>query len=285
MFKIIGGDGIEYGPVSADQVRQWITEGRADAATRVRAEDGNDWMPLGNVPEFAAAFAAKPPPPPPPGGSVASQLQPMHGALAETYIARDYDVDIGRCFSRGWQLVMARFWPNVGVTALIILVTIALDAVPFLGFLASITLSGVFLTGLDWYFLKQLRGESVTASDAFAGFSIAFGPLVLFTLIGNLLTMLGCLLLIIPGLYLIVAWMMFSGLLILDKRLDFWSAMELSRRVVSHHWFQCFGLFLVAGLVILAGVLACGIGVFVGLPVATAAIVVAYQDIFCERAR
>jgi hypothetical protein len=285
MFKIIGADGIEYGPVSADQVRQWIAEGRADASTRIHAEESKEWMPLGNVPEFSAAFAAKPPPPPPPGGSVAAQLQPMHGALADTYIARDYDVDIGRCLSRGWELVTARFWPNVGVTALIILVTLAVESVPVLGIIALFTISGVFLTGLNWYFLKQLLNETVTASDAFAGFSLAFGALVLFTLIANLLTVVGCLLLILPGLYLLVAWMLFGGLLILDKQLDFWTAMELSRRVVTHHWFQCFGLFVVALLATLAGVLACGIGLFVSLPVATAAIVVAYQDIFCERAR
>jgi len=285
MFKIIGADGNEYGPVTPDQVRQWIGEGRANASTRVRAEDAKDWVPLGNVPEFADAFAAQPPPLPPPGGSPVARLQPLHGALAENYISRDYDVDIGRCISKGWELVKARFWPNVGVTALILLIDLAVVSIPILGIVASLTLSGVFLTGLDWYFLKQLRGGTVSASDAFAGFSLAFGPLVLFTLVGNLLTGLGCLLLILPGLYLFVAWLLFSGLLILDKQLDFWTAMELSRKVVTHHWFQCFGLAVVATLVALAGVLACGIGVFVTMPIATAAIVVAYEDIFCERAR
>jgi len=100
MFKIIGADGVEYGPVNADQVRQRIAEGRADAATRVRAEDARDGIPLGNVPEFAAAFAAKPPPPAA-GVPAVSPMQPLHGALAENYIARDYDVDIGRCLRTG----------------------------------------------------------------------------------------------------------------------------------------------------------------------------------------
>ena len=31
MYKILGGDGKEYGPVLADTLRQWVREGRANA--------------------------------------------------------------------------------------------------------------------------------------------------------------------------------------------------------------------------------------------------------------
>ena len=73
MFKIIGGDRREYGPVTTEALRQWIAEGRANARTKVRAEGTTDWTSLGNLPEFASAFpstTATPPPiltqPPPP---------------------------------------------------------------------------------------------------------------------------------------------------------------------------------------------------------------------------
>jgi hypothetical protein len=39
MYKIIGADGNEYGPVNDEQIRQWIAEGRANEQTRVRVED------------------------------------------------------------------------------------------------------------------------------------------------------------------------------------------------------------------------------------------------------
>jgi hypothetical protein len=39
MFTIIGGDGVEYGPVSADQVRAWITAGRANLETKAKTLD------------------------------------------------------------------------------------------------------------------------------------------------------------------------------------------------------------------------------------------------------
>jgi hypothetical protein len=38
MYKIIGADGKEYGPITADQLRAWIVEGRANAQTKVLME-------------------------------------------------------------------------------------------------------------------------------------------------------------------------------------------------------------------------------------------------------
>jgi hypothetical protein len=61
MYKIIGANQAEYGPVSAEQLRQWITEGRADANTMAQAEGTTEWKPLREFPEFAANFAARPP--------------------------------------------------------------------------------------------------------------------------------------------------------------------------------------------------------------------------------
>lgn len=56
MFKIIGGDQNEYGPVPEDEIREWVREGRANANTRARALDEEDWKPLSDFPEFADAL-------------------------------------------------------------------------------------------------------------------------------------------------------------------------------------------------------------------------------------
>jgi Domain of unknown function (DUF4190)/GYF domain 2 len=63
MYKIIGIDGKEYGPVDLDQVRQWIAQGRVNTQTRLKAGDASDWKPASEIPELAALFApaAKPP--------------------------------------------------------------------------------------------------------------------------------------------------------------------------------------------------------------------------------
>jgi hypothetical protein len=62
MYKILGADGREYGPVAAGQLRQWIAEGRANALTQALAPGATEWKPLGALPEFAGQFAPSAPP-------------------------------------------------------------------------------------------------------------------------------------------------------------------------------------------------------------------------------
>ena len=61
MYKIIGADQKEYGPVTAEQLRQWLAEGRVSAQTQVLAEGTTEWKALGILPEFAAASPTTPP--------------------------------------------------------------------------------------------------------------------------------------------------------------------------------------------------------------------------------
>ncbi len=63
MYRIIGVDGREYGPISSDLLRQWIAEGRANSTTPARTEGvAMDWKSLGTFPEFSMLFAAAPAP-------------------------------------------------------------------------------------------------------------------------------------------------------------------------------------------------------------------------------
>jgi len=62
MYKIIGQDGKEYGPVTGEQLRQWIAQNRVDSRTPVFAEGANDWTFAGLLPEFATLFAGAVPP-------------------------------------------------------------------------------------------------------------------------------------------------------------------------------------------------------------------------------
>ena len=55
MYKIIGADQKEYGPVTAEQVRQWLSEGRASMQTKVLPEGSTEWKVIGELPEFASA--------------------------------------------------------------------------------------------------------------------------------------------------------------------------------------------------------------------------------------
>ena len=63
MYKIIGADQKEYGPITADQMLEWISQGRANQNTMALIDGGTGWKPLSQFPEFATALAAKNPPP------------------------------------------------------------------------------------------------------------------------------------------------------------------------------------------------------------------------------
>lgn len=63
MYKIIGGDGKEYGPITADTLREWIAQGRANAETKVLPEGETNWQALGVIPEFAGLVGAPTLPP------------------------------------------------------------------------------------------------------------------------------------------------------------------------------------------------------------------------------
>lgn len=62
MYRIIGADGRPYGPISVEQLKQWINEGRANAQTQTLAEGATEWRPLGTLPEFAGHLAPAIPP-------------------------------------------------------------------------------------------------------------------------------------------------------------------------------------------------------------------------------
>lgn len=86
---------------------------------------------------------------------------------------------------------------------------------------------------------------------------------------------------LVPMIYLQTCFL-FSIPLVIDKELDFMGAMKLSWRKVNQHWWQVFGLSILAGLVSLLGVFACGVGLLFSIPVGLAALMIAYETIFGE---
>jgi len=110
-------------------------------------------------------------------------------------------------------------------------------------------------------------------------FSSVFVQTMLGALVASLLTGVGFLFCLLPGIYLGVAWK-FTLALIMDQHLEFWEAMEVSRKVVTRHWWHLFALLLLSALLNLAGLLCCCVGFFVTMPVTVFALMYAYEDIF-----
>jgi GYF domain 2 len=64
-YTIIGGDQKEYGSVTSDDLRKWITDGRLNAQSLAKEENDTEWRPLSAFPEFADVLATGSAPPPP----------------------------------------------------------------------------------------------------------------------------------------------------------------------------------------------------------------------------
>lgn len=273
MYYLIGADGKMNGPLSAADVHQWLAEGRANRYSRVKRDGDATWQPLGSIPELA----------PPPDEPIRAETQPpasqLPEAIAAEYLRRGVTLDAGRCVARGWALVRHNPALLVGTGVIAWGLIVALPFVPRVGWLIGTAVNSPLLGGLYYVYLRRLRGAEATIDDVFAGFRFAYVPLLVAGLLSGGLTTLGLLLFIVPGIYLAVGYM-FVLPLVIDKRMEVWTAMEVSRRVVHRQWWTVFALALVATLITLAGILAFGAGVLIAVPVATAAVTYAYEDLF-----
>ncbi len=173
----------------------------------------------------------------------------------------------GRWIGEGWRLVQA----DLGTFFLMALVFSLLNAA------VPVLLQGPLFVGFHLFCMKKLFGRRAEFADLFTGFNFLIPSLVASLLI-SLLVGVGTLFCIIPGL-VVAAMYKFVYLFILDKRMDFWPAMQASHAVVKNDYFG-FTMFLLAmvGLDIL-GFLCLVVGIFIALPVTIAAITVAYRDI------
>lgn len=70
MYRIVGADGRQYGPVPEAVLRRWIAEGRANANTPAILEGTTEWKPLSTYPAFADLAA------PPVGPGMMPPIQP-----------------------------------------------------------------------------------------------------------------------------------------------------------------------------------------------------------------
>ena len=185
---------------------------------------------------------------------------------------------LGDYFKTGWGLFKQYPGGFVGFCLLNFLIQGLLNGTSHLGAVASVAITSPLLMGNFIVSAKLLHGQTPEFRDFFAGFQY-FLPLLLLSLVAGLFIAIGTMLLVIPGLYLIVAYM-FASYLVVDRRLDFWPAMELSRRTVHPRWFSYFAFVLLVALLNLAGAVALGVGLLVTIPLSFCAVTAAYADIF-----
>ena len=128
--------------------------------------------------------------------------------------------------------------------------------------------------GLGLLGIRRAAGKETPVSTRWEPYSQAIPLIVMFILMAVLIVA-GFLLLILPGIYLSIAYS-FAPYLIVEKNMGVWTALETSRKAITAYWWRYFGLMLVALLLVIIGL----IPVFIGLIWVVPIIAIATGEVF-----
>jgi uncharacterized membrane protein len=177
------------------------------------------------------------------------------------------DVRGGEWIPQGWRLVKA----DMGSYMLLALIYSALGSV------VPLVLQGPLMAGIYIFTMRKMVSGRSDIGDIFKGFNF-FVPTLVASLLIGLFVAIGCVFLIIPGL-VVAAMYGFTYLFIVDKRMDFWPAMQASHAVVKRDYVG-FTLFLLLTILVnVLGFVCCFVGLLVSFPVTIVATAVAYREL------
>jgi len=192
---------------------------------------------------------------------------------ADQLIEKGYQTDIGNYISKGFQIFEKEVGLFIGYTAIYMLINMFSIIIPF----GSLFISGPLTAGFFIVAHKINKGESYEFSTFFKGFDF-FIPLFLFTLISIIFIAIGTLALILPGIYLAVAYT-FAIPFIIFAKMEFWDGMEISRKLVTRNWWSIFGLSILLFLINLLGAMVLFVGLLFTIPLTYCAIYAAFDEI------
>ena len=134
--------------------------------------------------------------------------------------------------------------------------------------------------GLGLLGIRRASGRDTPVSTLWEPYTMAVPLLIMFILMG-ILVVGGLLLLILPGIYLAIAYS-FAPYLIIEKGMGVWESLETSRKAITQYWWRYFGLMLVSGLLVIAGIIPLFIGLIWVLPLITIAAGEVFVETFSE---
>ncbi|HSH13409.1 MAG TPA: hypothetical protein VLA15_06660, partial [Desulfurivibrionaceae bacterium] len=239
-----------------------------------------------------SATPAEPVAPPPPGVEIPGREKQAGRPGKNTDY--DYDFKIGEVLKEAWARTKGVKGPLWGALALILVVILGFSFV--MGLVAGImgngggtAISAALQITLSIAIYPLMAGVMMIgirrAADLPISWKLAFGyfsyllPIVICVFLTTILTTIGFILLIIPGIYLTLAYMLAIPLII-DKGMGPWQAMEASRRGITKHWFKIFGLYFVMGLIYLLGMIPLGLGLIWTMPMLVMVGGILYREIF-----
>jgi uncharacterized membrane protein len=182
-------------------------------------------------------------------------------------------VNVGKWISEGWNLVFS----ELGFYLLLAIIYVVVIAIASSTAIGGFIVAGPLEAGIFYILFQKMRGVPASIGDIGKGFEFLVASILANILIGVFVA-IGFVFCIIPGIILSAVYL-FTFAFIIEKEMDFWAAMEASRNVIKKHLFEMSIFVVLMGIILLIGVLACGVGVFIAIPVCFAAIAFAYKDL------
>ncbi|MES2931982.1 MAG: hypothetical protein V4805_00620 [Pseudomonadota bacterium] len=130
-----------------------------------------------------------------------------------------------------------------------------------------------------WMIAIKLAVRAPTQGTEILAYFKKIGPLVITGLLMYALIIVGFILLVLPGIYLSLAYSL-APALVAEKNLSPWEALEASRKAITHRWFSMFGLYLVLMIIAVIAAIPLGIGLIWVLPLMVLAGGIVYRNIF-----
>lgn len=275
-YWVTGSDGREYGPVGLDMLVRWVGEGRVVAGTKVRKGQATA-VEAGSLPELAALFGAagSPPPgsaPPAPGAVPVHPGAPGTAGLPPEFRVWDF-------IDRAWELVKPHWLPLAGI----VFIQAAIGCVPYVGACVQFIIGGAIAVGIWRAILGMIDGRRPNVGMMFEGFD-RFGDAFLAYLVRAILVIVGYFFLIVPGIILSLMWA-FTFPVLAETQIGFWEAMHRSAVLTEGYRWRLFLLALACVPVLLLGLLAACVGIFVAIPVCMTAFGLAYRFLQARNAR
>lgn len=199
----------------------------------------------------------------------------------------DSTFTISSAIKTGWRLTKAnrsllfKVMLTIGALEVISAVTnvkkVATSSDVLLVLLSTATgiASAVFIIGLMIISLKLVRGESASYEDILPKWHTIWRFAVV-SIISGAITLIGFILLIIPGIYLMLRFALVKFLIIDKKSLGIMDALhESSNLTIGIKW-ELLGLLLVILLINILGVIPAGLGLLVTIPISMIALAHVY---------
>ena len=128
--------------------------------------------------------------------------------------------------------------------------------------------------GLGLMGIRRAAGRDTPVSTLWEPYNQAI-PLIVMAVLMTILIVIGFFLLVLPGIYLSIAYS-FAPYLIIEKKMGVWEALETSRKAITEYWWRYFGLMLVGLLIVIIGSIPLLIGLIWVIPI----VVIATGEVF-----